>query len=89
MIEFDWDHANKDHLARHQVSPAEFEQAMLNEPEDLNYESATGEDRFHSVSITDSGRLWFMVWTIRGEKIRAVTAFNAPGSVKQEWEKRR
>lgn len=89
LIEFDWDDANIEHLARHDVLPAEFEQAMLNDPEDLHYDSVEGEDRFHSVGMTNGGRLLFLSWTVRWEKVRAVTAFDAPRSVKSEWENRR
>jgi hypothetical protein len=31
-IEFDWDDRNTKHLAAHNVTPAEFEQAMNNNP---------------------------------------------------------
>ena len=34
-IEFDWDDANRKHLAAHKVTPAEFETVMLNGPLDL------------------------------------------------------
>ena len=88
MIEFDWDAANRRHLAEHSVTPAEFEQALY-DSEDLHFDVLGGEDRYHSVGLTDSGRLLFLAWTIRGEKIRAVTAFDAPQSVLKEWKKKR
>jgi uncharacterized DUF497 family protein len=42
-----------------------------------------GQERFSSVGITECGRLLFVVWTMRGEKIRAVTAFDAPYAVRR------
>jgi hypothetical protein len=36
-IEFDWDDGNKKHLATHEVTPAEFEQVLNNDPLDLDY----------------------------------------------------
>ena len=48
-IEFDWDEENIRHLARHNVTPAEFEQMMNNDPMDRDYELADDEERFRSV----------------------------------------
>ena len=61
-IEFDWDEGNVGHLAEHDVSPSEFEQAMNLDPDDLHHECAAGEDRFHSVGPTAQGRLPLMAW---------------------------
>lgn len=62
---------------------------MSIDPDDLHYDCVEGEDRFHSVGITNRGRMLFMSWTMRGEKVRAVTAFDAPGPVRSDWEIRR
>jgi uncharacterized protein len=86
LIEFDWDDANIEHLRRHDAAPAEFEQAMLHDPEDLHYDSVEGEDRFHSVGVTNGGRLLFMSWTVRSEKIRG-DGIRAPPSVRSERKK--
>ena len=73
------DDANIEHLPRHDVSPAEFEHAMLNDPEDLHYDLVEGEDRFHCVGVTNAGRLLFIAWTLRwgknsrGHRIRCPT----------------
>jgi uncharacterized DUF497 family protein len=76
-IEFDWDDANRQHLAAHKVTPAEFEQVMRNDPLDLDYEATDGEERYRAVGLTDGGRLLTVLWTPRHGKIRAVTAFPA------------
>jgi hypothetical protein len=38
-IEFDWDESNLKRLAVHEVTPAEFEQILNNEPMDLDFGS--------------------------------------------------
>ena len=76
-IEFDWDDENKNHLAAHNVVPAEFEQLLNNDPVDLNFEQIDNEERYRSVGLTNGGRLLSVVWTIRNGRVRAITAFPA------------
>lgn len=76
-IDFDWDRENRAHLAAHKVVPAEFEELILNEPVDVSFETTHGEERYRSVGLTNAGRLLSAVWTIRGGRIRAITAFPA------------
>ena len=77
--EFDWDDANRGHLARHNVSPGEAEQAIL-DPHAIvvEIESGIGEDRTKAVGMTASGRVLAVVFTLRGEAIRPITAYTAP-----------
>jgi uncharacterized DUF497 family protein len=84
-IEFDWDDENTKHLAAHDVTPAEFEQAMNNHPLDLGCDVIDGEERYRSVGITNIGRLLLVVWIVRNDKIRAVTAFPASASNKRDF----
>ena len=75
---FEWDAANVSHIARHKVTPHEAEQALLNDPFDLGYEIADGEERWTSIGHTDSLRVLVLVWTLRGEEIvRMITAREA------------
>ncbi len=76
-IEFDWDEGNTTHLAAHQVTPAEFEQVLNNDPLDLDYESVDNEDRYRAVGLTDGGRLLSVVFMVRNGKVRGITAFPA------------
>jgi len=78
-IEFDWDGANIAHLAKHNVTPSEFEELLNNDPLDLYFEEIDNEERYRSIGVTDGGRLLSVVWTIRGDTIRAITAFH-PGA---------
>jgi uncharacterized DUF497 family protein len=76
-VEFQWDAGNVGHLKQHKVTPQEFEEVIRNEPLDLEYETEGGEERFKSLGVTDSGRVLVAVWTIRQERIRAITAYPA------------
>jgi uncharacterized DUF497 family protein len=76
-VEFDWDDGNERHLAAHRVAPAEFEQMLNNDPLDLTFDLIDNEERYRSVGLTDAGRVLSAVWTIRGGKVRAITAFAA------------
>jgi uncharacterized DUF497 family protein len=84
-IEFDWDEANRAHLAVHKVAPIEFEELLNNDPLDLSYELTDGEERYRSVGVTGGGRLLSAVWTIRDGKIRAITAFRASVSDRKAY----
>ena len=76
-IEFDWDDENARHLAAHNVTPAEFELLLENDPLDLAYDVVDGEDRNRSVGLAGRGQLLSAAWTIRNGKVRAITAFPA------------
>ena len=87
MVRFEWDNPNRDHLKRHNVSPQEFEQAFATAI-DLDYEEVDGEDRYHAIGMTNTGRLLYIIWTPRAGRIRAVTAFNAGPKAAKEWSKK-
>jgi len=74
-IEFDWDEANIDHLARHHVLPAEAEHVILNDPVDLGMEIFEGEERYLNLGATRRDRVLLVVTTWREHRIRVVTAF--------------
>ncbi|KAA6461198.1 BrnT family toxin [Acidobacteria bacterium AB60] len=73
---FDWDDANILHLAEHQVSPEEAEEVVLGDPMELQFaKSAQGEDRWEYLGETVPGRFLLVVISMRGEKVRVVTAY--------------
>jgi uncharacterized DUF497 family protein len=53
------------------------EQAIRNNPPDLGAETVDGEERFVSLGITDRARLLVVAMTMRGKKVRVVTAWEA------------
>ena len=87
-IEFDWDDGNTKHLATHDVTPAEFEQSMKNNPLHLDYELIDNEERYRLVGLTNGGRLLSVVFTVRKGRIRAVTAFPASAPDRKAYQER-
>jgi uncharacterized DUF497 family protein len=73
-LEFDWDRANIAHIAQHKVKPEETEQALKNDPVDLEYPFVEGEHRWTVIGHTNTLRILTVVWTLRGEATRVVTA---------------
>jgi hypothetical protein len=84
---FDWDQANRSHIAEHGVSPEEAEQVVLNEPLDLTLQQRDGEERTVQVGETDGGRILVVVTTWRRRKIRVVTAFPAKQRLRNFYER--
>jgi hypothetical protein len=73
---FDWDDANIRHIAEHDVNPEEAEEVVLGHPLEIGFEkSAYGENRWSYVGETSLGWVLQVIITMRGEKIRIVTAF--------------
>jgi uncharacterized DUF497 family protein len=77
-FQFDWDNENIGHFARHQILPAEVEEVIRNRPLDLEVQLRNGEERLPHIGETDAGRILIVVTTMRGKKIRVVTAW--PGN---------
>jgi hypothetical protein len=67
-MEFYWDAANLQHIARHGIDPKEDEEAVLIEPHE-------SEERVLCFGRTKSGRLLTVLYTERRGKIRVVTAY--------------
>lgn len=74
---FDWDEGNAPKLlARHQVEPAECEQAFFAEPFLVQFDEthSSEERRWQALGRTTGGRPLFLVFTIRGTLIRVIAA---------------
>lgn len=68
-VEFDWDEGNLDKSRRkHGVTPEEAEGVFLDE------KSLIVEERFIIVGKSDKNRNLFIVFTLRREKIRIISA---------------
>jgi uncharacterized protein len=78
MVEFDWDDANIRHIAEHDVTPEEAEEVLLGDALDLEFQAEEGnETRWVYLGETNIGRILQVVITLRGDKIRVVTAYDA------------
>ena len=74
---FEWDAGNTDkNWEQHRVSRGECEQVFFNRPiriaADLKHSDQ--EERFAALGQTSSGRLLTLVFTIRDERIRIISA---------------
>jgi uncharacterized DUF497 family protein len=74
---FDWDKGNiKKNWERHRVSYIECEEVFFNTPlivkEDKPHSAI--EDRYYVLGKTDNERLLFVVFTLRNNKIRVISA---------------
>ncbi len=74
---FEWDEHNSEKIKRrHDVTPVECEQVFFNLPViagDDEKHSET-ENRFYVLGQTDSRRLLFLVFTVRKDKLRVISA---------------
>ena len=73
-MDFNWDSANIEHIARHNVTPEEAEQVVQNDPFDAPAAIRNGETRTLHLGETDAGRVLVVVVTERTIMYRVVTA---------------
>jgi uncharacterized DUF497 family protein len=74
---FEWDEGNSaKNWLRHEVQQAEAEEALLNTPLVVNASHKHGatEPRYIALDQTDAGRLLTVVFTVRGSRIRVISA---------------
>lgn len=77
-MEFDWDDANETHIAQHRVTRVEAETVLIDPlAAFIDSRIEDNELRFRQVGSTASGRLLVVAFTLRGELIRPITAFDA------------
>lgn len=74
---FQWQQRNmENNLLKHGVSPLEGEQLFFNQPlvvaPDLKHPQC--EERFYALGRTDSDRFLFVVFTVRAQKLRIISA---------------
>ena len=74
---FDWDEANTiKNWEKHQVSPFECEQVFFNRPLVIHISKGrtTDEERFYALGRSGGGRMLFLVFTMRSDQIRVISA---------------
>ena len=76
-IWLDWNKANIEKHWPAGILPREVSEAFANEAIDLGYEVVNGEERWTSMGHTKGMRIPVVVWTMQGDAIRPVTAFEA------------
>ena len=70
IVEFDWDDGNRQHIARHGISPEEAEEAVTIAPLDADVQQHESEPRALCFGRTKSGRLLTVLYTERDGKVR-------------------
>ena len=86
---FDWDEGNVlKNWVKHRVTAAECEQIFFNRPlvvaEDVEHSQAEG--RFYALGQTDAGRLLLVVFTVRRNLIRVISARTMTKKERKEYE---
>ena len=74
---FDWDTGNSEkNWFKHKVTLSECEQIFFNHPLVIQYDEQHShhEKRYYALGHTDAKRLLFVVFTIRRELIRVISA---------------
>ncbi|MBA7500177.1 hypothetical protein ES704_02930 [subsurface metagenome] len=74
---FEWNEGNIiKNWERHKVTYFECEEIFFNEPIVVQHDKVHSayENRYFALGKTDEGRLLFVVFTIRGDKIRVISA---------------
>lgn len=76
-VGFEWDaHNTEKNWKKHRVTPSECEELFFNRPlvvaDDARHSEK--ERRFYGLGHTDGSRMLFVVFTLRREKIRVISA---------------
>ena len=90
--EFEWDEGNAEkNWDRHQVHWWECEQVFFNRPLVVADDEAHSDQEVRSYALgqTDAGRLLFVAYTLRGERIRVISARDMTRREKKEYERAR
>lgn len=85
---FDWDRANAEKIREgHQVTPGECEEAFLNEPFLLakDEKHSQREPRYYALGQTEAGRRLFLVFTIREQLVRVISARDMSRRERREY----
>lgn len=89
-MEFDWDDANVGHmLDGHDVTPSEAVEAFYAPMALVAFQDRKGEFRRVAVGQTDAGRVLVIVYVLRHQKVRILTAFPASRRLRTFYKERR
>jgi uncharacterized protein len=90
VVGFEWDEANIEHIAQHNVAPNEAEDLFFDTSNVLNedIEHSIVENRFILIGKTKKGRLLYQIFTKRGNKIRVISSRDINKKEVQLYEKK-
>ncbi len=85
-MNFDWDRANTEHIARHNVIPEEVEEALFDRQKiGISAYQRENEQRWAAIGKSYNGRVLFVVFTRRNGLIRVITARDATPKEKRRY----
>jgi uncharacterized DUF497 family protein len=87
---FEWDKGNiQKNWERHGVSHIECEEAFFNNPLVVKKDAphSTNEERYFVLGRTDTGRLLFIVFTVRNNRVRVISARDMSKKERKLYEK--
>lgn len=90
--EFEWDKGNTGkNWIRHKVTNQECEEIFFDCQLLVCYDKSHSveEDRYYALGSTLSGRRLFVVYTLRGKKLRIISARDMNQEERREYEKRK
>lgn len=74
---FEWDKGNfEKNIIHHSVTAMESEEVFFNHPLiiEMDEKHSLNEERYYCLGHTDSGRLLFIAFAVRGRSIRVISA---------------
>ena len=89
---FQWDNGNSEkNWVTHGVACREAEEAFFNVPLILapDRKHSEVEDRYYGLGVTNMGRALFVVFTIRGDLVRVISARNMSRTERRVYEQAR
>lgn len=86
---FEWDEGNLRHINKHNVNYRECEEAFLNKPLIINKDEthSQAEERFRVYGQANKKGLIFIIFTIRNNKIRVISARNQSKKERKEFQR--
>ena len=78
--------ANTNHIRRHGVSPEEAEQVLASDPLEIESKMHKGELRTVCLGRTETGRALLVVYTMRNDKVRIITAYPVSRKKRRSYE---
>ncbi len=90
VVGFEWEEANIEHIAQHNVTPDEAEEVFFDTENvlDEDIKHSIVENRFIIIGKTKKGRLLYQIFTKRGNKIRVISARDINKKEVQLYEKK-
>ncbi len=88
---FDWNKGNVDkNWTKHKVSFKECEEIFRNQPIKIFYDKhhSKKEERFAAFGITNNKRLLTIIFTVRNNKIRIISARNQSRKERKKYEQK-